>query len=174
MKLSTRAEYGTRALVELAMHHDDPRPMMLQTIADRQGLSKKYLEQLFILLRRAEIIEGLRGPTGGYRLARHPSEIRMAEVIEVLEGSLAVADCLVDQDSCIKSGSCATQEIWGLVSPTLSKRSWVRLRSKNSSRGILVSPITCPFFPDLAAKPFIAPVTNPPKKANKRKRVCLV
>lgn len=115
MKLSTRAEYGTRALVELAMNHEDPRPMMLQTIADRQSISKKYLEQLFILLRRAEIVEGLRGPTGGYRLARHPSEIRMSEIIEVLEGSLAVADCLIDQESCTKSGSCATQEIWAKV-----------------------------------------------------------
>ena len=119
MKLSTRAEYGTRALVELALSYREDRPMMLQTIADRQGISKKYLEQLFILLRKAEIVEGVRGPTGGYRLARPPEDIRMAEVVEVLEGSLAVADCLVDQDACAKSGSCATQQIWAKVTEAI-------------------------------------------------------
>lgn len=163
MKLSTRAEYGTRALVELAMHHDDPRPMMLQTIADRQGLSKKYLEQLFILLRRAEIIEGLRGPTGGYRLARHPSEIRMAEVIEVLEGSLAVADCLVDQDSCIKSGSCATQEIWARVTHAIEEILGAITLQELVSRHTCVADHLS-FFPGLGGETFHCTSHESPEK----------
>lgn len=163
MKLSTRAEYGTRALVELAMHHDDPRPMMLQAIADRQGLSKKYLEQLFILLRRAEIIEGLRGPTGGYRLARHPSEIRMAEVIQVLEGSLAVADCLVDQESCVKSGSCATQEIWARVTHAIEDiLGSITLEELVSRHSCALQPLR--FLPGFGAETFHCTSHESPEK----------
>ena len=59
MKLSTRAEYGTRALIELALHFEEKTPLMLQTIAEKQKISKKYLEQLFIPLRKAGLIEGV-------------------------------------------------------------------------------------------------------------------
>lgn len=119
MKLSTRSEYGTRALVELALHHGDSEPLMLQTIADRQHISKKYLEQLFILLRKGGIVEGVRGPTGGYRLTRPPSEIRMDEVIASLEGGLAVAECLVEEELCAHNGNCATQEIWARMTSAI-------------------------------------------------------
>lgn len=118
MKLSTRAEYGTRALIELAIQHQEKEaaPLMLQTIAERQNISKKYLEQLFIPLRKAQVIEGVRGPSGGYRLARAPEEISLDQVFEVLEGPLAVADCLVSPGICARSGVCATQEVWKQLS----------------------------------------------------------
>lgn len=119
MRLSTRAEYGTRALIELALHYDNDSPLMLQAIADRQGLSKKYLEQLFIPLRKAGIVEGVRGPSGGYRLAREPSSIHLDEVIGILEGTLAVADCVHDDSVCEKSGQCATQEVWTRVTAAI-------------------------------------------------------
>lgn len=121
MRLSTRAEYGTRALVELALHHENPEPLMLHVIAERQGISKKYLEQLFIPLRKGGVVEGVRGPNGGYRLARHPSEIALDEVIRILEGSLSVADCLDDVSSCGKSGSCATREVWARVTAAIEE-----------------------------------------------------
>ncbi|HAA59242.1 MAG TPA: transcriptional regulator [Myxococcales bacterium] len=121
MKLSTRAEYGIRALIELAVHYDKQRPLMLQVIAERQNISKKYLEQLFIPLRKAGVVEGVRGPSGGYRLARPPAEIRLDEIVSTLEGSLSVADCLDDGGSCEKSGSCATQEVWARVTAAIEE-----------------------------------------------------
>ena len=155
MKLSTRSEYGTRALVELALHYGDKEPLMLQTIADRQGISKKYLEQLFILLRKGDIVEGVRGPTGGYRLTRHPSEIRMDEIISSLEGGLAVADCLIDDELCAHNGHCATQEIWAKMTSAiesvlgsvtlheLTERHQCLLDRLQSIPGLAEKPIAC-------------------------------
>ncbi|TNE43655.1 MAG: Rrf2 family transcriptional regulator [Deltaproteobacteria bacterium] len=121
MKLSTRAEYGIRALIELALQfqHAPDKPLMLQVIAGRQDISKKYLEQLFIPLRKAGVVEGVRGPSGGYRLARAPEEIHLDQVFEVLEGSLSVADCLDTPNSCKHSGGCATQEVWRQISQAI-------------------------------------------------------
>ena len=121
MKLSTRAEYGIRALIELAMQyqHEPEQPLMLQIIAGRQEISKKYLEQLFIPLRKAGVVEGVRGPSGGYRLSRAPEQIHLDQVFEILEGSLSIADCLDSPDSCKHSGGCATQEVWRQISQAI-------------------------------------------------------
>lgn len=123
MKLSTRAEYGIRALIELALQSQQApeQPLMLQHIAARQEISKKYLEQLFIPLRKAGIVEGVRGPTGGYRLARSPEQIRLDEVFEILEGSISVADCLNAPGMCKHSGGCATQEVWRQLSRAIEE-----------------------------------------------------
>lgn len=138
MKLSTRAEYGIRALIELALQAQQApdQPLMLQHIAARQDISKKYLEQLFIPLRKAGVVEGVRGPTGGYRLARSPEQIRLDEVFEILEGSIAVADCLDAPGMCKHSGGCATQEVWRQLSraieDTLGSISLADLISRHS------------------------------------------
>lgn len=123
MKLSTRAEYGIRALIELALQHQvaKEKPLMLQVIAARQEISKKYLEQLFIPLRKAGVVEGVRGPSGGYRLARHPDHIQLDQVFEILEGSLSIADCLDTPDACKHSGGCATQEVWRQISRAIEE-----------------------------------------------------
>jgi Rrf2 family iron-sulfur cluster assembly transcriptional regulator len=88
MKFSTRAEYAIRALVDLSMHHEDKHPLKLHVIAERQEISLKYLEQLFIPLRKAGIVRGMRGPIGGYRLARPPHKIRLKEILDLLGDSL--------------------------------------------------------------------------------------
>ena len=117
MKLSTRVEYGLRALIELTLKYQSTsdEPLMLQTIAEKQEISKKYLEQLFIPLRKAGIVEGLRGPSGGYRLAHRPEDISLDKIFAILEGSLAVASCLLEPSRCKRSGHCAIQEIWEQV-----------------------------------------------------------
>ncbi len=119
MKLSTRAEYGTRALIELALHFEEKTPLMLQTIAERQKISKKYLEQLFIPLRKAGLIEGVRGPSGGYKLAHSPYDIYLKEVVEILEGPLAITSCLDGTRICQRAGCCATQEVWAKVTEAI-------------------------------------------------------
>jgi Rrf2 family cysteine metabolism transcriptional repressor len=111
MKLSTRTRYGMRALVDLALH-DTAQPVQLKEIAERQNLSLSYLEHLIIPLISAGILQSFRGSRGGIKLARPAEEIKLDEILSVLEGPLAPVDCLKESHDCPRSGSCATQEIW--------------------------------------------------------------
>jgi len=110
MWVSTKAQYGMRALVEVAVGGD--RPTSLKTVADRQELSHQYLEQIFAVLRRAGVVESVRGARGGYRLARRPDRITALEVVELLEGSVAPVACLDDDDTCGRVGACSTEPLW--------------------------------------------------------------
>ena len=86
MRLSTKGRFAVTALMELAMH-DHERPLTLLELSETQGISLSYLEQLFSKLRRSELVEGVRGPGGGYRLSRRPSQISVAEIIAAVDGS---------------------------------------------------------------------------------------
>lgn len=111
MRVSTRGRYGTRLMVDLAQHFADG-PIPLAQIAKRQDLSAKYLEQLIILLKGAGLIRSARGRRGGYMLARKPEDISVGEIVETLEGKLAVVDCVTEPDLCYRSPECPTREIW--------------------------------------------------------------
>lgn len=111
MRLSTRGRYGTRLMVDLAQHYADG-PIPLAEIAKRQDLSAKYLEQLIILLKGTGLIRSARGRHGGYMLARKPEEIYLGEIIETLEGRLAIVDCVVEPEFCDRSPECPTRGIW--------------------------------------------------------------
>lgn len=113
MRVSTKGDYGVRALVELA-HHCGSGPVQSAEIARRQCIPEPYLDQLLTTLRRAGFIRSVRGPQGGHALLREPSEIRLSEVIEALEGSLAPIACL-DEPRCNKPGVCAQREVWEQV-----------------------------------------------------------
>ena len=121
MRLSTRGRYGTRLMVDLALHYAQG-PVPLGEIAKRQGLSAKYLEQLIILLKKAGLIRSVRGRRGGYMLARKPAKISVGEIVEVLEGSLAVVDCVTDSDSCDRSPECRTRDIWVDMTDVIQKQ----------------------------------------------------
>lgn len=110
MWVSTKAQYGMRALVEVAVAGD--RPTSLKTVAERQDLSHQYLEQIFGVLRRAGIVESVRGSRGGYRLARRPVDVTALEVVELLEGSVAPVTCIDDDDNCSRVGACSTEPLW--------------------------------------------------------------
>ena len=111
MRLSTRGRYGTRLMVDLAQHYADG-PIPLVEISKRQDLSAKYLEQLIILLKGNGLIRSTRGRRGGYMLARRPEEINMGEIIETLEGKLAIVDCVNEPELCDRSPECPTRGIW--------------------------------------------------------------
>jgi Rrf2 family transcriptional regulator, cysteine metabolism repressor len=111
MRLSTRTRYGMRALMDLTLHEKE-QPVQLKDIAMRQNLSLPYLEHLIIPLVSAGIIKTTRGSKGGVTLAKDPAEIKLKEILEVLEGPLAPVDCLKGGSDCARSGVCATQEIW--------------------------------------------------------------
>jgi Rrf2 family cysteine metabolism transcriptional repressor len=112
MKISTKARYGTRALLDLALNSNRD-VMQLKDIARRQTLSPSYLEHLFIPLIAAGLVKSTRGSRGGVALARPANEIRLREIVEALEGPLSLVDCLSGASECPRSGACATQDVWG-------------------------------------------------------------
>ncbi len=111
MKLSTRTRYGMRAVIELAQHMGK-RPLQLKLIAERQGISVKYLEQLMSLLRSAGFVRSIRGSKGGYVLARPAEQINIHEVFRCLEGAVTTAECTEDTDYCERAADCAAREVW--------------------------------------------------------------
>jgi len=112
MKLSTRSRYGLLALIDIALHQDK-EPVPLREIARRQDLSENYLEHLVGALRRAGIIQSVRGPAGGYLLKGEPEEISLGQVIRVLEGPIAPVECShYDQDKCLSVEDCFIKGFW--------------------------------------------------------------
>lgn len=115
MKVSTKGDYGIRALIELAHHFGDPKPTQSAEIAARQGIPESYLEQLLTTLRRAGFIRSVRGPQGGHVLIRDPYSLPASEVIVALEGSIMPIDCLDESSACSKAGGCAQRDMWEAV-----------------------------------------------------------
>jgi Rrf2 family cysteine metabolism transcriptional repressor len=111
MKLSTRTRYGTRALLELALHKDEG-PIFLREVARRQKLSLPYLEQLISPLVGAGIVRSAKGPKGGVSLAKEPEDINLGDVMHLLEGTTAPAECVADPGICERSSSCVTRDVW--------------------------------------------------------------
>ncbi|MDR0554076.1 MAG: Rrf2 family transcriptional regulator [Treponema sp.] len=91
MKISTRGRYGIRLLIDLAEHPNEPH-RALASVAERQNISMRYLEQVVIILRRAGYIRSIKGASGGYALARLPQDIVIGDVLRVLEGDMLVVD----------------------------------------------------------------------------------
>ena len=111
MKLSTKGRYGTRTLVDLALHEGEG-PVQLKDIAERQQISLQYLEHLIGPLIAAGIIKSVRGARGGIWLAKRPQDIKLSEIVKILEGSLCIVDCLGNPESCDRYEYCATRDIW--------------------------------------------------------------
>jgi len=111
MKLSTRGRYGLRALLDLALHQGAGL-VRLKDIAGRQDISLHYLERLIAPLIAAGLVKSTRGARGGVLLFKPPSEIKLSEVVQLLEGSIAPVDCVNDSRVCHRSASCVTRDIW--------------------------------------------------------------
>jgi len=120
MKLSTKGRYVTRALLDLACHREAGM-VPLKDIARRQGISLHYLEHLIAPLIIAGLVRSLRGPSGGIRLAKAPHEIRLSEVINLVEGSLVLVECVDNPEICPRSRRCVTREIWAELRQAMSK-----------------------------------------------------
>ena len=119
MKLSTKARYGTRALLDLAIHEGEGM-ISLKDIAARQQISQQYLEQFMRPLIAAGLVRSTRGPKGGVSLGRSPADIKLSEVIQLLEGSNALVECIDDPAVCPRSEQCATRDIWDEVKKAIS------------------------------------------------------
>lgn len=111
MKLSTRSRYGTRLLLDMARHYDQG-PVQLNDIAERQGVSVKYLEQILIPLKKAGYVTSKRGPKGGHMLAKAPGEVTVGEIVVLLEGKSEFVQCLSNPEICNRSDDCLTRPLW--------------------------------------------------------------
>lgn len=120
MKISTKGHYGVLAMFDLAQHHGEG-PVSLKSIAERQGLSEHYLEQLIASLRKAGLVKSVRGAQGGYVLAKEPEEIRVGDIIRVLEGPIAPVECVNEGDveQCNKADFCITKNVWERVKDSI-------------------------------------------------------
>lgn len=123
MKLSTRGRYGVTAMYELALNYGGSA-MSIKAIAANQNISEHYLEQLISTLRKAGLVKSTRGPRGGYKLAKPPENITVGDIITVMEGPIALVDCLLsdtaDNDYCEKACSCVTRNVWAKVCTSIS------------------------------------------------------
>lgn len=119
MKLSTRSRYGLRALCALARHEGQVVPA--EVLAAEEDLSKKYLDSILSLLRRARLIEAVHGAAGGYRLAKPASEITAAEAVWVLENGFALVPCVKGEAHCCRIESCPTSSLWSAVTDAVRK-----------------------------------------------------
>jgi len=120
MKLSTKGRYGTRAMLDLAMHYGEG-PILLKDIAKRQQLSERYLEQLVLSLKAGGLLKSVRGAKGGFTLAKPPSQIKLVDIIQTLEGTICPVACVDDPDSCSRVDQCVTRDIWGQVGRAITQ-----------------------------------------------------
>lgn len=112
MKVSTRGDYASRALLSLALHADGARPTSVRDIAERTGLPQPYLEQILLAIKGAGLVRSKRGVGGGYVLARPPEEISLADIVSATDGP--IENCLDAHDH--REGHCALQDVWIQVS----------------------------------------------------------
>ena len=111
MKLTTKGRYAARAMVELALNHGNG-PTQLREIAQKQEISERYLERMMTALVTAGLVRSTRGQHGGFALTKNPSEILLSQIIQAVEGSLSLVDCVDDDQLCSRSDICITRDIW--------------------------------------------------------------
>lgn len=122
MKLSTKGRYGLRAMIDLA-RYSEVEPVSINSIAARQNISERYLEQLVALLRKAGLVKSIRGATGGYILAKDAAEISVGDILRALEGSLEPVKCAAfySEEGCMSSDGCVTKYVWQKINDSINE-----------------------------------------------------
>jgi len=112
MKISTKGRYALRLMLDLALNNTG-ECITIKSIAARQDISEKYLEQIISLLNHAGFVKSVRGAQGGYKLMKNPTEYTIGMILRLTEGNLAPVDCVEDQtNDCKRSEDCVTREVW--------------------------------------------------------------
>ncbi len=111
MKLTMKGDYGLRAMLDMASYYGQG-PIESADIANRQYIPEQYLDQILMVLRKEGLVKSVRGPKGGHMLAKPPSQITMAQVMQALEGYVPPMECLPNPDFCKLSPGCALREVW--------------------------------------------------------------
>ena len=122
MKLSTKGRYGLRAMIDLARYSEE-EPVSISSIAARQDISERYLEQLVGLLKKAGLVRSIRGATGGYVLAKSTGEISVGDVLRALEGSLEPVRCAAfySEEGCTAAEGCVTKYVWQKINESINE-----------------------------------------------------
>ena len=113
--LSTKGKYGIKAMFELASHYGEG-PVAIREIAERHVIPMPYLEQLLVKLKRAELVESIRGPKGGYVLKKPADQIRIGDIVRVMEGPIGLCDCYASDEACDIVDRCVTKLFWKRMS----------------------------------------------------------
>lgn len=121
MKLSTRARYALRAMIAMAKSADGSKPISLQQIADMTKISRRYLEQLAIALKRARLLRGLSGKGGGYLLSRPPREIKIGQIFEAAIGPVNIVECVTNPDQCLRAVFCECRTVYSLINQKITR-----------------------------------------------------
>lgn len=144
MRISTRGEYGVRAMLDLALHSSD-EPVPLSAIAARQDISEHYLEQLISALRKAGLVISFRGAQGGYQLAKPAEEITIGDIIRTLEGPIAPMKCVEDSHAgCTQSERCATRVLWQKLQASIEEvlenttLAWLKDKARKSKQQLQI------------------------------------
>lgn len=118
MKLTTRGQYGLLAMYDLAQH--EGAPVSIKSISNRQGISDAYLEQLMASLKKAELVRSTRGAQGGYQLSRPPEKISIGEILQTLEGSLSIVNC-VENPRCTTPDCCPSLPLFTRIQDSIDQ-----------------------------------------------------
>jgi len=119
LRLSTRSRYGTRLMLELALHYKKGT-VFLKDIAREEEISEKYLSHLVIPLKANGLISSSRGAHGGYRLAKSPSHITVKDIVQTLEGDLSPVECVKNPSICRRTSGCVTRDVWEKLDERIS------------------------------------------------------
>lgn len=117
MTISTRGRYGVKAMLDLALNSSEIS-VPVKSIAERQNIPGKYLEQVLSALKKAGLVRSIRGPNGGYALARPPQQITVGDILRTLEGDLAPVKCVGQRskkERCPREGQCITKYVWARI-----------------------------------------------------------
>ena len=120
MMISTRSRYALRALIDLVSHYKGT-PVLLKEIAAREGISPRYLENIFTQLRSTGLLKSSKGRNGGFYPARDPAQICLLDIVQSLESGTAVCACIDEPDGCGRSDRCASRDAWVAVSESFRK-----------------------------------------------------
>ena len=120
MKLSTRGRYGTRLMLELGKNFGKG-PLSVSQISKNQNIPVKYLEQLIIPLKKADLITSVRGPKGGHMLSKPPHQIDVWEILMLLESKMTFVDCVNQKNACEHTHDCPVRPIWGKAFVAMQK-----------------------------------------------------
>jgi len=123
MTISTRGRYGVKAMLELALNSSEDS-VPVKSIAERRNIPGKYLEQVLSALRKAGLVKSLRGPTGGYMLAKPAEQITVGDILRALEGDLAPVKCVKQgqkKEKCVRESQCITKYVWARIRDELNQ-----------------------------------------------------
>ncbi|MBI3948458.1 MAG: Rrf2 family transcriptional regulator [Armatimonadetes bacterium] len=123
MNLTSKGQYASRAILDLSVHYADG-PVTIEEIAERQGVPRKYLGQVLLMLKRAGLVHSVRGRRGGYRLSRPPDQVTLGEVIRATDGPLAPISCVSETTyrpcTCPSQETCGLRTVWREVSEAIA------------------------------------------------------